>query len=99
MISATKDYPNNVEDLHIRINSNIAGTYILNGTQMPGYGYPSYASFDGVETDSLRTGVVVLTKVDPVNNIIAGTFEFTGIDKRSGRICKITEGRFDAKTR
>jgi len=98
-ITAIKDHENFVEDLHIRINSNTTGTYILNGSQQPGYHYPSYCSFGNAETDSLRTGIVVITKIDNTNNIIAGTFEFTGIDRRDGKIHKITEGRFDAKTR
>ena len=71
----------------------------LNGSNQPGYHYPSSGSFGGADTDSLNTGKVIISKIDPVKNIIAGTFEFTAIDKRNGRIYKITEGRFDAKTR
>ena len=99
LISAVKDYDSGPESLLIRINSDQAGTYILNGSNQPGYHYPSSGSFGGADTDSLNTGKVIISKIDPVKNIIAGTFEFTAIDKRNGRIYKITEGRFDAKSR
>jgi hypothetical protein len=99
LISATKDYDSGPESLLIRINSDQAGTYILNGRPDPGYHYPSSGSFGGAETDSLNTGKVTITKIDRINNIIAGTFEFTAFDKRNGNIYNITEGRFDAKTR
>jgi len=48
-------------------------------------------------TDSLHPGRINFTRVDSVNRIYSGTFEFTAIDKRSGKTISATDGRFDVK--
>ncbi|MCU0441381.1 MAG: DUF6252 family protein [Bacteroidia bacterium] len=45
-------------------------------------------------TDSLLGGVVLL-RYDTLKQIISGTFYFDCINKETGEILKITEGRFD----
>ncbi|GAB4093778.1 Riean_0653 family protein [Flaviaesturariibacter terrae] len=47
-------------------------------------------------TTTQTGGTVVITKVDKVNHILAGTFSFRGTDKSSsGGVLDVTEGRFD----
>ncbi|TXK18365.1 hypothetical protein FVR03_24150 [Pontibacter qinzhouensis] len=47
-------------------------------------------------TSSRNTGFVTFTKVDTVNRIIAGVFEFTAENlDGSGQTVRITDGRFD----
>lgn len=41
------------------------------------------------------SGDVNFTRIDPVNGIVSGTFEFEVRESISKRIIKITEGRFD----
>jgi hypothetical protein len=50
-------------------------------------------------TSSLYTGKVRFTKIDTVNRIISGTFQFSAIDKSSGKTLNITDGRFDVNAR
>ncbi|MBC8112060.1 MAG: hypothetical protein H7Y04_13455 [Verrucomicrobia bacterium] len=46
-------------------------------------------------TDSLHTGKVTITKLDLQKAIISGTFYFDAYNKETGKVVKITEGRFD----
>lgn len=41
-----------------------------------------------------KQGYLILTKIDTINNIVSGEFEFT-VKNHEGRELKITEGRFD----
>ena len=50
-------------------------------------------------TSSLYTGKVRFTRIDSVNRIVSGTFQFSAIDKNSGKTINITDGRFDVNTR
>jgi hypothetical protein len=47
------------------------------------------------ETDSLHTGKVTITKLDRQKAVISGTFYFDAYNKKTGKVVKITEGRFD----
>ncbi|MBC8112062.1 MAG: hypothetical protein H7Y04_13465 [Verrucomicrobia bacterium] len=47
------------------------------------------------ETDSLHTGMLTITKLDLQKAIISGTFYFDAYNKETGKVVKITEGRFD----
>jgi hypothetical protein len=49
-------------------------------------------------TTSEHTGKVFITKRDTVNSIISGSFHFNAVNKRTGEVIKVTEGRFDIKT-
>ncbi len=46
--------------------------------------------------DTLSPYVIDITKLDTVNNIASGTFEFTAINNECQDTIRITEGRFDA---
>jgi hypothetical protein len=46
-------------------------------------------------TDSLHTGKVTITKLDRQKAVISGTFYFDAYNKKTGKVVKITEGRFD----
>ncbi len=53
---------------------------------------PCACSYD---VDTLSPYVMNITKLDIVNNIASGTFEFTAISKECHDTVRITEGRFD----
>jgi hypothetical protein len=64
------------------------------------YGYYSIrnatpATSSSYVTTSQVIGYVNFTVADTVMGKLAGTFEFDAIDKNSGKIIKITNGRFD----
>lgn len=42
-------------------------------------------------------GYVEITKFDEINGVISGIFEFDAIDEKSGKVIRITKGRFDLK--
>jgi len=46
---------------------------------------------------SAYTRKVTILKLDTLNKVISGTFEFTGVNNQNKTI-KITDGRFDVKT-
>jgi hypothetical protein len=47
------------------------------------------------ETDAKHPGTVTITRLDLVQRIVSGTFEFTAMDRVSGDSVRITQGRFD----
>jgi hypothetical protein len=49
-------------------------------------------------TSSLYTGKVRFTRIDTVNRIVSGTFEFSAIDNNTGKTINVTDGRFDVLT-
>jgi hypothetical protein len=48
-------------------------------------------------TSENATGTVKFTRFDRNAWIYSGTFQFSGIDKRTGKRITLTEGRFDYK--
>ncbi len=46
---------------------------------------------------SPNPGKVTITKLDTVNRILSGTFEFTGMETVNKQKVQITEGRFDLR--
>ena len=50
-------------------------------------------------TDSLHIGVIHFSRIDTINRIISGSFEFIGIDRNSGKTISVTDGRFDITAR
>jgi hypothetical protein len=49
-------------------------------------------------TNSTHTGSVTITKLDTVNNIVSGTFEFDAASTDdSAEPINVTDGRFDLK--
>lgn len=47
------------------------------------------------ETDAKHPGTITITRLDSVQRIVSGTFEFTPIDRLSGDSVRIQQGRFD----
>jgi hypothetical protein len=49
--------------------------------------------------DTLSSHILFITKLDSINYIASGTFEFTAINDDCNDTLRITEGRFDVGTR
>jgi len=74
-------------------------TFDVTNQQDPfNYGY--YQSEDGSEylTNTQYNGEVNIVRADTIHKIISGTFNFTAFNKSTGKIVKVTDGRFDVKT-
>lgn len=94
-------------EFEIRIKDVVApGTYVLNANVSPPSATQSYAYYvkrrvtplDEWVTASTHTGIVHITRVDTVNLIVSGTFEFSMKNlSGSGDPLTVTEGRFDLK--
>lgn len=50
-------------------------------------------------TDSLHPGLIHFSKIDTLNRIFSGDFEFSAFDKNTGNTISVTEGRFDVIAR
>ncbi len=49
-------------------------------------------------TTNVYTGWVNVTKADTLTGIVAGTFEFTAVNRRDpSKALRVTDGRFDVK--
>ncbi len=72
------------------------GTYPLN-TYPYGQYVIDYSGGPVYETDATHIGTVTFTRCDTVTRIYSGTFSFTAIDKNTGNVVKVTDGRFDVK--
>jgi len=87
-------------------NASEPGTYSLNTTVSyptfaASYGYYVHRKFspdnEWMSSDQY-TGSIMLTKIDTVNLIVSGTFEFHAINLyNSPQPINVTEGRFDIK--
>ncbi|MFY0483896.1 DUF6252 family protein [Flavobacterium sp. PLA-1-15] len=67
-----------------KATNNYFGSYLIGGGI---YGEYNSTSIEG--------GTITITRFDPVNFIISGTFSFKAKDLNTGEIIEITEGRFD----
>jgi len=90
-------------------NANSVGAYLLNsstytipdpiGSSPESYGLYRVRNQTGIYSDymttSQYTGKVNFTVLDSTNKLLAGTFEFDAVDKKTGQVIKITNGRFD----
>ena len=66
------------ETMTLKIANNIVGTYVINGV------YGNYATFENsagsiYKTDPEGSGKIIVTSLDPVRNIMTGTFNFTAM--------------------
>jgi len=52
--------------------------------------------FNENTTSNINSGLTSITKLDEINQIISGTFEFEILNLEDGQIYQITEGRFDS---
>ena len=50
-------------------------------------------------TDSLHTGEIVITRLDPVAKIVSGRFSFVGYDPKTRQTIEVKDGRFDLNYR
>ena len=48
-------------------------------------------------TDATNTGTVTLTRFDTVARVAGGTFEYTAREAATGKLVRITNGKFDVK--
>jgi hypothetical protein len=67
-----------------RLTNNYFGLYLIGGGI-----YGTY------ETNIIENGTLTITRFDPTNFIISGTFSFTAKEINTGETVEITEGRFD----
>lgn len=76
----------------------INNTLDLNNQRNP-YNYGYFQSEDGSEylTNTQYNGEVNIVRADTIHKIISGTFNFTAFNKSTGKIVKVTDGRFDVK--
>ena len=83
------------------------GIYLLNNdvsypSLIKGYGYFVRRKLTPTNewiTSSTNTGTVTITRFDPANHIVSGTFQFNaGSLYTPGNILSVTEGRFDLTT-
>lgn len=82
-------------------------TFTLNQPADPrlGPGNPPYAAFTYAKpspdqqllTGPQTEGRLVITRLDTVARVVAGTFEFTGREQPAGASVQVTEGRFDVR--
>jgi hypothetical protein len=83
----------NILDAEVRFNiSNVkqVGKYSIDfGTVLYNANY--------YHTDSINNGVVIITRIDTINKIISGTFNFIAENEYSNGKTYITDGRFDLK--
>lgn len=55
---------------------------------------PGGANQISYETDSTHTGTLVITKLDTINRLISGTFNFTALQDGGTAIINVTDGQF-----
>jgi hypothetical protein len=69
--------------------------YVLNDVKTNSGQYKNSTNYNDVfRTDSTRTGIFTLTKIDKANKIVAGAFHYTGFNHYQGSTINITDGRF-----
>ncbi len=93
---------NNEEDLQIDIGS--LKSQLLEGEipllEREDGKFYAFLSFDCIcpqgKTNSIKPGILNVTKFDNQNNIISGTFEFVVVNPSTGKTYNITNGRFDS---
>ncbi|MFD2601789.1 hypothetical protein [Flavobacterium suzhouense] len=73
-----------------------AGSYQLREIGAGNFSADVFVDADNnFETSLIDTGTISITKFDMEKKIVSATFEFTVTDPASGKVYKITEGRFD----
>ena len=66
--------------------------YILNGKVSGSADYKNATTVDDIfETDSLRTGQLIITSINKPNKIISGTFYFTAYNPVQDKTVNITK--------
>lgn len=97
--------PNETEFQLTIFNVTAPGVYPFNTDVVHPNGAASYGYYvkrnmtpqDEWITSSTNTGSVTITKIDDVNRIVAGTFQFNAGSLYNSGVLVVTEGRFDVK--
>jgi hypothetical protein len=97
--------PNETEFQLTIYNVTAPGTYLLNTNVVHPFGAASYGYYvkrnitpqNEWLTSSTYTGRVIITRIDDVNMIVSGTFEFNAGSIYNTEVLQVTEGRFDLK--
>jgi hypothetical protein len=97
--------PNETEFQLTIYNVTAPGTYLLNTNVVHPFGTSSYGYYvkrnitpqNEWLTSSTYTGRVVITRIDEVNMIVSGSFEFNAGSIYNTEVLQVTEGRFDVK--
>jgi hypothetical protein len=97
--------PNETEFQLTIFDVNAPGTYLFNTDVTHPNGTSSYGYYvkrnitpqNEWLTSSLYTGTVNITRIDAVNMIVSGTFEFDAGSIYNSDVLHVTEGRFDVK--
>lgn len=98
--------PNETEFQLTIFNVTAPGTYLLNTNVIHPNGAASYGYYvkrnitpqNEWLTSSAYTGRVIITRIDDVNMIVSGTFEFNALNiYNAPEPMTVTEGRFDVK--
>lgn len=98
--------PNETEFQLTIYNVTASGTYLLNTNVSHPNGAASYGYYvkrnmtpqNEWLTSATHTGWVNITRIDTVNMIVAGTFQFNAMNiYNAPQLLQVTEGRFDVK--
>lgn len=101
---------NGSQNLHLYIkNASDTGVYYFNVNTTPkpiAVISESYACYgeNGIGgskgyfiTNATNTGIIRITRFDPTERIVAGTFSFTAFNSTTNAVITVTDGRFDRK--
>ena len=73
-------------------------TYLLDGNYSGSADYDNSPQVNDIfKTGSIRTGKLIITTIDKVNKIIAGTFDFEAYNAVQNKTTKISDGKFRLK--
>ncbi len=97
--------PNETEFQLTIFNVTAPGTYLLNTNVVHPNGAASYGYYvkrnitpqNEWLTSSTYTGTVTITRIDAVNMIVSGNFEFDAGSIYNSEVLHVREGRFDVK--
>ena len=102
LLSLGANRGNEVLGLAILKHNISIGTYSLGKAIIENKGTALYDNTIGnpsdiFRTDSIRTGIISITELDKVNEIIVGSFSFEAFNIPRNKIVKITQGKFRLK--
>ena len=79
-----------------RENVTKPGTYLLNNSDTQQVNFTDFNNHCDYYTDSLNTGRLTITRLDTINGIISGRFDFK-VKQTGCPDIEVSEGRFDYK--
>ena len=102
LLSLGANRGNDVLGLAILKHNISIGTYSLGKAIIENKGTALYDNTIGnpsdiFRTDSIRKGIISITELDKVNEIIVGSFSFEAFNIPRNKIVKITQGKFRLK--